>query len=197
VLGVVTAVVVVAGAALLGLQLLLASVSDGGDDETPGSAVTASATVGPVEVVAARDYDPEEAGGNGSEDPQDVAFAFDGDPETAWETSTYYDPLEAQKDGVGLVLDAGEVRQVAGAQLTLVTGGGSVELRAAPPDAADPPATLDGWTAGTSPTEVEAEAEVRFDEPVQTRYVLVWFTRLPPIDGGFRDGIAEAVLLGP
>jgi putative peptidoglycan lipid II flippase len=41
-----------------------------------------------------------------------------------------------------------------------------------------------------------SELPVILDSPVTARYVLVWFTRLPPQDGDFRGGVAEAEVLG-
>ena len=32
------------------------------------------------------------------------------------------------------------------------------------------------------------------DEPVTTRFVLVWLTELPAVDGGYRGQVAEIVV---
>jgi hypothetical protein len=37
---------------------------------------------------------------------------------------------------------------------------------------------------------------VTLDEPVAGRYVVVWLTSLPQVDGGFRGEVAEVSVLG-
>jgi hypothetical protein len=66
----------------------------GGDDASPTSS---------VDLRALRDWDPQ---GDGSEHPERVDQATDGNPTTSWTTETYGD-FESLKDGVGIVLDAG------------------------------------------------------------------------------------------
>jgi len=193
-LRVIATVLLLSGTALFGLQLLLESVSGnggGGASDSPTGSVTQPAT--PLAVTAARDFDPF---GNGSESPRTVAQAFDGDSSTAWTTQEYYDPLEQQKRGVGLVLDAGEVREVSGVRLQLLNGGSDLEVQVAA-EATSFPSAIDGWTSAASRESAPGEVELTFDAPVRTRYVLVWFTKLPQVDGVWRDGIAEAELLGP
>ncbi len=34
----------------------------------------------------------------------------------------------------------------------------------------------------------------RFDEPATGRYLVIWLTALPEVDGGFRGEIAEVVV---
>ena len=158
-----------------------------GSSPAPGGSLAA------LQITSAHDYDP---AGNGSESPRNVAYAFDADPSTAWTTQEYYDPLEAQKSGVGLVLDAGEVKEVAGAQLSFATGGSDVQLMVAP-DSDDIPDAVDEWQTAATRQGADKDLEVVFDAPARTRYVLVWFTRLPQTGNTFEDGIAEASLLAP
>ena len=42
----------------------------------------------------------------------------------------------------------------------------------------------------------EAGGTVTLDQPVTGRYVVVWLTKLPVVPGGFRGGIAGAVVRG-
>jgi putative peptidoglycan lipid II flippase len=188
-LGVVAGTLLVVGGALFGLQLLLQSVSSSGDGNEPAPAGSLAA----LPITSAHDYDP---AGNGSESPRNVAYAFDADPSTAWTTQEYYDPLEAQKSGVGLVLDAGEVKEIAGAQLSFATGGSDVQLMVAP-DRDNIPDAVEEWRTAATRQGADKDLEVVFDAPARTRYVLVWFTRLPQAGDVFEDGIAEASLLAP
>jgi eukaryotic-like serine/threonine-protein kinase len=82
--------VVAAGALTLGLIL---ANRDGG---------SASPEIGKVKLSAVADYDPQ---GDGSEHPDQVPLATDGDPSTYWTTETY---RSFMKPGVGIVLDAGK-----------------------------------------------------------------------------------------
>ncbi|WP_053203677.1 murein biosynthesis integral membrane protein MurJ [Jiangella muralis] len=203
-LGVMAAMLLLVGATLVGLQLLLGAIDDAGDDSppttsategsTPPSEDTPAAEATPVAVSAATDYDP---AGNGEENPSDVGNVFDGDPETTWTTVNYYDPLEAQKDGVGVYLDLGQAVSVREVRLALINSGVSFELRVAPEDATQAPGDLDGWTAIDTVEDSEQNVTRTLDEAVSTRYLLVWFTQLPLADdGNYRSGIAEAEVLG-
>ena len=188
-LGVVAGTLLVVGGALFGLQLLLQGISepDGNAAPAPGESLAA------LPITSAHDYDP---AGNGSESPRNVAYAFDTDPSTAWTTQEYYDPLELQKPGVGLVLDAGEVKDVAGAELSFVSGGADIQLLVAP-DANDIPEVVDDWQTAATRQSADKDVKVVFDAPARTRYVLVWFTKLPQAGDVWEDGIAEASLLAP
>jgi putative peptidoglycan lipid II flippase len=189
-LAVVAALLFLVGATLLGLQLLVGDLRGGEDEDATAGADTPSATEEPVEeespagdpqplpVNVVTDFDP---AGNGEENPDSAGLALDGDPETAWLTQTYYDPLEVQKRGVQLLLE-GE------------TSG--VEIRVAPEDAEVPPEQPDGWAVVARDEEAGASVELTLDEPAATGWLLVWFTRLPAVGGDFRGGIAEVVVLG-
>ncbi|TDE12567.1 murein biosynthesis integral membrane protein MurJ [Jiangella asiatica] len=205
-LGVMAAMLLLVGATLVGLQLLLGAIDDAGDDEsTPQPSSSASATTSPEEetpaaeptplaLAAATDFDP--FSDNGQENPSDVDNVLDDDPETAWTTVNYYDPMELQKPGVGLYLDLGEAVDVRELRLALLSADADFEIRVAPADAGEAPSDLDGWTAVGSVEGAEQNVTHTLDEAVSTRYVLVWFTRLPLDGGNYRGGIAEAEVLG-
>ncbi len=91
----------IAGLAVLaaGIAAVWALATGRIDPAGDGGGATASG----VELRALRDWDPE---GDGTEHPERVAAATDGNPTTAWTTETYGD-FEGLKEGVGIVLDAG------------------------------------------------------------------------------------------
>ena len=91
------------------------------------------------------DFDPE--GDDQSENSETVPLAIDGDPATAWRTSTYFDPLSQQKSGVGLMLDLGKPVDVSDVRLTMIGAGTDLELRAAP-DARTAPTSLEQTRGG-------------------------------------------------
>ena len=204
-LAVVAALLFLAGATLLGLQLLVGDLTGGSDERATAGADTPTATEEPgeeespvgepqlIQVNVVTDFDP---GGNGEENPESAGLALDDDQDTAWRTETYYDPMELQKPGVGLVLDLGEPRAVQAVQLVLEGETSGVEIRVAAEEAGVPPEQPEEWTVVAAEEEAGTSVELTLDEPVRTGWVLVWFTRLPAVGEGFRGGVAEVAVLG-
>ncbi len=183
------AALVVAGLALLAWQLL-----DPPEPQTrvggPGAGLEPG--IGdPVSPVDALDFDPL---GDGRENLARVEDAIDGDVSTAWPTQTYFDPMELQKDGVGLIADLGSVTQVSEVDLSLLGDGSDVQVYVGSPTQVRLPASLSvlspfGKTQEDAPEEVAV-----LGDSVQTRYVLVWFTRLPAVEAGWQGGVRELVV---
>src|SRR6202011_3923420 len=67
-----------------GAAVAYALTNLGGGSDAPG---TAAAATQALPIVAAHDFDPPP--GDGGEHPEDVQFAIDGDPGTAWQTESY------------------------------------------------------------------------------------------------------------
>ncbi|WP_406060143.1 protein kinase family protein [Streptomyces sp. NBC_01077] len=144
----------------------------------------------PVTIESAHDFDPL---GNGSEKPQAIDLAFDGDPSTFWYTENYYGADFANlKTGVGLVLDLGKAQKISSVELSFV-GHTSVELRTAPSDASSEPSLPDAYT--TQADGAGSQVMLKPTKPVTTRYVLVWLTELPSNDGGFRGKLSEIKIM--
>jgi Protein kinase domain len=137
------------------------------------------------------DFDPE--GDGQEENPDSVPLAVDGNPATAWRTSTYFDPLSLQKSGVGLMVDLGEPTEVADVRLTMIGAGTDLELRAAP-DATAAPTSPDQMRVVVEEAGAGTEVTLAPDRPVTTQFLLVWLTELPAVDGGFRGQVAEVVV---
>jgi hypothetical protein len=155
---------------------------------TASRASSATQPVGPIVIKAAKDFDPQ---GDGSEKPDEVPDAVDGDLSTAWHTLLYKQQDLAPKHGVGLVLDLGSVQSIGAVRVDLVGTGTSVQVRAATTFGAEPADYgLLGSIAGAGQL-----VTVRAKSPVQARYVLVWLTRLPAAGGGYRGGVAEVSVL--
>jgi hypothetical protein len=163
-----------------------------GADDAPGqgsdSSSPAQQPARSVEIAAVSDFDPE--ADPAEENPDLAPLAIDGDPSTAWRTSTYFDPLELQKSGVGLLLDLGERVDVREVEVTLVGSPTGVELLAADPGAGAPE-SLDGLETVASAPEAGREVTLSPEEPTDVRHLVVWLTTLPPADGGFVGQIAE------
>ncbi len=205
ILGVLAAALLLVGSTLVGFQLLIGAVGDD-DSDSPSAGDTPSATEDtpttepePITIAEAVDYDPpaENGGdGNGEENPSDVDSAVDGDAETAWTTVNYYDPMEDQKPGVGLYLDLDEVVDIREIRLDLLNEDSSFEIRVADPEADEAPDDLEDWTVVDEFESADQNVAHSFDEAVNTRYVLVWFTSLPLDGENYRGGITEAEVLG-
>ena len=155
---------------------------------TPAGQSPAPADAPPPEIAGATVYDPF---GDGDPDNADeVPLSFDGDPASAWSTLTYRGSAAFGnlKDGIGVLYDLGSEQALAGVDIS-GTDGVAVEVRVGDGPQGDLGSyrvVADG-TLGLAP-------DLSFDEPVTTRYVLLWITRLAPSDGGFSAEVAEVTL---
>jgi serine/threonine protein kinase len=154
----------------------------------------------PLAIAAADDFDPPP--GSGDENSDEVPLAIDDSSSTAWQTVTYERSPELGniKDGVGLVLDLGAVHTVTEIDLTLVGSGTDFEVRAAPADVTGdefPTDSAESYDVVASVSDAGTDATVALDEPVETRYLLVWLTSLPAVDDShWLGGIADVSALG-
>jgi putative peptidoglycan lipid II flippase len=195
-----TAVILLGALGVLAAQVVSAVREDPGQSpQPPGATGTATPPApddaGPqvVEVAAVSDFDPPP--GDGEEHSAEVDNAVDGDPATAWTTSTYFgDPvLGGIKDGVGLLLDLGAVRDVESVDVSLVGEGTDVELRAARRRGA----AADDYRVVSDAAGAGGQATLTPDEPFRARWVLLWLTRLPPDEAGdYRGGVSEVEVRG-
>lgn len=146
-----------------------------------------------------KDFDPSADGGNDQENPDELHYATDGNPNTAWHTLTYLGnpKFGGLKPGVGIVVDLGKAVSVGAVQLTLQGEPTGVELlipqgAGAAAAATAPMRTVKQWqaiaqnpAAGTSVTLAPAK-------PVTTRWLLVYLTTLPQVSAGkYRGGIVQ------
>ncbi len=121
-----------------------------------------------VQLEAVADFDPH--GDNREEHPELVASATDGNRETSWSTETYN---SFEKDGVGLVLDAGSPVELS--RLTVVTDTpGFTAMIIAGPDASEGRSrTFRRRRRSRARTSFEVDTR---GEPL--RYYLIWITAL-------------------
>ena len=187
----VVALVLVAGVAAYQLGL-----GRPGDDPTPSrgtdreSPTTAAPT--PYPDLVADDFDPQGSPPR-DENAELVPAAVDGDPATSWRTVDYEQDLGpgGLKTGVGLVLDLGGTRGVR--EVVVTTVGGDTSLSAY--------VTSERLTGVADRTPVgdasgTGELTISLEEATTGRYVTVWLTSLPAVEGGFRGTIAEVQVLG-
>jgi hypothetical protein len=158
----------------------------------PASSAPPSATGGPVKIVAAKDFDPQPAG-NGEEHPNDVPKSYDGDTSTTWKTMSYKNKpnLGGTKPGVGIIYDLGALTDVSKVTVSLVGDKTSLDLMVPKADPSVSAPAVSGWKSVASLADQGEQAVLTPAAPVKTRYVLVWLTKLPKADGGYRGEIAE------
>jgi hypothetical protein len=172
---------------------------DGGvkSSAPPQTSTTPSATGGAVKIVKGTDFDPKPAG-SGSEHPEDVPNTYDGKASTTWDTQSYTRPnLGGQKPGVGIYYDLGAPTAVSKVQVTLEGDGTSLELLIPKGDTSTAPTTISGWQpVATQEDQPEGTVTLAPQSPTETRYVLVWLTKLPKEDKGgkYRGTISEVAI---
>ena len=176
----------VAAGATLVIMAAAAVVSFGGTGgETPsagggkpGLAAPAGALAEP-KALPASSFDPE---GDNEENNHTTGFVADGDPGTAWKTSRYDENFPRLKRGVGVYVDLGRNQKVRTVKVAATPG------YVAEVFVADRPGTdLAGWGKAQA-----APGSGTFNlGGVTGRYVLLWFTSLPQVDGGYKVEVSE------
>ena len=163
---------------------------------TPDSAATRPSK---RTITGARDFDPQ--GDDKTENPDEVKFAYDGNPSTRWRTVQYFGnpKLGNIKRGVGLVLDLDTPQPVHELRLTLSGTGTTVQFRVPksdPSQISKPPMGSDKlWRTVAAESKAGGSATLTATQDVTTRYVLVYLTSLPKEGTGYRGGIYEVEVL--
>jgi eukaryotic-like serine/threonine-protein kinase len=165
--------------AIVGVLLLAAgaiagylAVRETRDSKSSGGGTTTGAA---PQIQSAHDFDP---GGDGSEHPESVDSAFDGNASTSWMTEHYNSAdFGGIKDGVGIRFDLTESSDVSVVEIDTPEGGWSADVYVA--DA--PSDTIEGWgTPVGSIQDAPGDASVTLGPPAPIgSTVLVWFTHLP------------------
>jgi serine/threonine-protein kinase len=171
---------------LLFLLVAAAALSSSGGGDSPsepagkgGLAAPAGAMAAPKGLPASS-FDP--FGDDKVENQASVAHVADGDPNTAWKTQNYQDNFPKFKQGVGVYVDLGRNQKVRGVNVQ-ATPGYTAEIFVADRPGLD----LAGWG---KPRMAGATGAFKLGG-VSGRYVLVWFTSLPQVDGGYRVEVSE------
>jgi hypothetical protein len=143
-------IVVAAGALVLGLIL---SNRDGGS----------GGAVGSVKLTAVQDYDPQ---GDGTEHPDSVPLATDGNTATFWTTETY---RTFAKPGVGLILDAGKEVTIEHLQIISDEPGFTAEILAG-----NNPTV--GFVPYSEEQEIGSRTTLELAGGKSYRYYVIWIT---------------------
>lgn len=157
------------------------TTGDDGGDSDDGAQIAALEPQG-AEIIA----------DTGDTDHADKAdLAIDGDPSTSWNTSTYKgENFGRLKSGIGVLVDMGGPVELHSADIDVGPGGSDLELRVGDEKSLDALQPVGEASGAAGPTTIEP------DDPAKGRYVLVWFTDIPQVDGGWRGSINEIELHG-
>ena len=120
------------------------------------------------------------AGTADGDNPQLAAFAVGGNPARPWFSQWYATAQFGElKAGTGLLLDLGHPVTVSSARVSLVSrSGAGLELRAG----ARP--VLSWLPRVASASNAGGTVQFQLSAPVHVRYLLIWFTTLPPDNAG-------------
>jgi eukaryotic-like serine/threonine-protein kinase len=144
-----------------------------------------------LEPASAEAFDP--YGGSGDENNELAPAAIDGNESTAWHTDWYTTPLFGNlKTGSGLVVDMGRSVTITSVRVLLGSiPGANVQLRIG--DSAD---SLGDMGVAAKAWDVGGQISLRPAAAYRGRYVLIWFTKLPPDGGVFQADIYEVAAYG-
>ncbi len=165
-------------------------------DDSPGASEnptqSTNATAGsPITIAGVKDFDPD--GDPPEENPDTAKNAIDGDPGTSWTTVTYRGnpALGGLKPGVGLMLDLGSDQKVTSMTVRFKGAPTTFEVYAAPAGVTQAPDSVDQLDKVGAKTAASERSSVSLAPAPSTRYLLVWLTRLPKADGGYRGEITD------
>ena len=155
---------------------------------TPSARPVAAQALAPASVTA---FGP--AGPADGDNPQLAALAIGGNPAQPWFSQWYATPQFGDlKAGTGLLLDMGHPVTVSSVRLSLVSrSGADLALRAG----SKPILT---WLPQVA-TASNAGGAVQFQlgAPAHVRYVLIWFTKLPPDAAGtYQASVYKIIVQG-
>jgi putative peptide zinc metalloprotease protein len=155
---------------------------------TAGTTRPAVLAGGVLTPVSAHGFDALASPGSdpGDENDDEAQYAIDGNPTTAWSTQYYFgSPFFADlKKGTGLILDMGG--QVRLSSITITFGpapGADVAIEVGNNDTLAA-ATLSTFTTVATADDIGGTFTFTTTSPASGRYVLIWFTKLPPYGAG-------------
>ena len=177
----------------IGVWMLAHRGSQSSGGTPPAHSASASAS-NPVSVLAPRSAHGFDALSSTSDDPgnendQLAHFAVDGSPSTSWNTQFYIgNPVfGGTKTGTGLILDMGKQVRLSSVQVTFGSiPGADVQIMLGNNNTRAPSA-LSSFTTVARGTNLAGTHTFTVSSRTTGRYVLIWFTRLPPQSAGSSD----------
>jgi O-antigen/teichoic acid export membrane protein len=144
--------------------------------------------------VSAASFDPY---GNGLGENNQLAYlAIDGNPATAWHTDWYTSAsFGGLKPGTGLLLDMGRTVTISTVQVLL----GSLPGADFQVSVGAVASSLTGLPPVAQASDAGGQVSLHLTSPARGRYVLIWFTQLPPADsssGTFQASVYNVTIEG-
>jgi hypothetical protein len=163
----------------------------GSTGPTAHSSSSAASSVTVLRPVIADGFDPLSSpiDDSGNENDQLAKFAIDSSPSTSWNTQFYVgNPVfGGTKTGTGLILDMGRKVKLASVQVTFGSiPGADVQIKVGNNNTRAP-STMSSFTTVASATNVAGVHTFTVHRSATGRYVLIWFTKLPPQSPGSTD----------
>jgi cytoskeletal protein RodZ len=142
---------------------------------TPPASAVAAQTLAAASVAA---FGP--AGTADGDDPGHVTLATSGNPATPWNSDWYTtSDFGHLQTGTGLLLDMGRTVTISSVRLSLGgSRGADLQLRAGSAP------TLAGLHTVATAAGAGGTVELSLTAPAHARYLLIWFTKLPPDNTG-------------
>jgi hypothetical protein len=167
------------------------------------SKTTASKPVQPAAALltplSAHGFDPYNLQDTGKENDQSAGAAIDGSPSTSWTSQYYFSPkFGGLKPGSGLILDMGNPVRLASVRIQFGSiPGANVRIEIGDSDTYAPSTVRDMTTVARA-TDVSGLHTFPVHSSTTGRYVLIWFTKLPPMASGhnYMAEIFNVVLQG-
>jgi cytoskeletal protein RodZ len=159
----------------------------------PSPSITPSPTPPPVRTLTPASVAAFGPGGTADGDnPQTAARAISGDPATPWVSDWYASADLNNQGGTGLLLDLGRTVTVTSVRLSLAgRPGADLQLRLG-----DRP-VLSDLRSAASRTDAGGIVSLSLSSPVQARYLLIWFTVLPPdTSGTYQASVYNIIVQG-
>ncbi|MFC9328344.1 protein kinase family protein [Kitasatospora sp. NPDC057015] len=144
----------------------------------------------PVEIADVKSFNPL---GDSPESVPRLPLTHDGNPDTTWTTLDYKNPLQMIKEGTGLLVDLGSPQQVGSVNVQFV-GSTKVELRVPTNQSATAPGRPGDYRVVAQSTG--AQADLKPEAPLTTRYLLIWMTDLPKDGGVWHGQVSEIKVTG-
>jgi cytoskeletal protein RodZ len=139
--------------------------------------------------VSVQSFGPDGAGQG--DNPEQAELAISGNPATPWNTDWYATPdFGDLQSGTGLLLDMGRQVTITSAQITLgSTPGADLQLLVG-----NTP-TLGTMQQLATADNAGGVLQIQAARPVSGRYLLIWFTQLPPNSSGTYQAFVSGISL--
>jgi hypothetical protein len=178
--GIVVLVILAVVAAVTAAALAFRSAPKAGQpaSRSPSASHSAAAAVPILAPVSAQGLDETSANAN---------MAIDGNPHTPWQTQFYKgNPVfGGLKTGSGLMLDMGHAVRLSSVKVLFgPTAGADVSIGVGNDGSASQQSDANFTTVSSAGNLPGGSHTFRSDSTATGRYVLIWFTRLPPESGG-------------